>query len=140
VARLPTQGASHSKGGSSKHQVSLLLKADGEGIILFQAADPTSAPAEQPADSGALVINCIARGSWGTYLPLTVTWVEQGAEAEQDTDHRSAEAKEADGSLIALTVSPNTGKLWCMLTDVQVVLYAHAHGMTCWWFSCAPAA
>jgi hypothetical protein len=102
VARLPAQAAS-SRGPSLLHRVSLLLQSTYAGRTLsFKGSDQTSAPPEQPAGGDALVISCIARGSWGTCLPVTVAGVEQDTEEQQGMET----AGDCSSPLTALTVGP----------------------------------
>jgi hypothetical protein len=84
VARLPAQAASV-RGLSLLHRVSLVLQSTYAGRTLsFEGSDQTSAPPEQPAGSDALVVSCIARGSWGTCLPVTVAALEEEAALQEE--------------------------------------------------------
>jgi hypothetical protein len=73
----------------SSHRVSLLLQQHlpAPAAVVFEGSDQTSAPPEQPAGSDALVVSCIARGSWGTCLPVTVAALEEEAMTPEEDTH-----------------------------------------------------
>jgi hypothetical protein len=83
VARLPlaTSGT-----GSTVHRVSLLLQcqhpssSSSSSSIVFIGSDASSAPPEQPGgsdDDAPVTVQCVARGCWGTCLPVAVAGVEE---------------------------------------------------------------
>jgi hypothetical protein len=93
VAQLPLVAASNS---SNIHRVSLLLEVPQPAAsVVFVGSDQVSAPPEQPAGSRQVSVQCVARGCWGTCLPVAVAEVEVESEGEADKDT----------TLIALTVS-----------------------------------
>jgi hypothetical protein len=96
VARLTSLRASNRE--SSMHRISLLVQSTYVGRTLhFEGSDQTSAPPEQPEDRDDMVVSCIARGSWGTCLPVTVAGVEEAADTMTDDG--------SSGSDVALVVS-----------------------------------
>jgi hypothetical protein len=97
---LYADAGSSSSSNSSMHRVSLLLEANQ--TLLFIGSDQSaSAPSEQPAggdDGGPVSVTCVARGCWGTCLPVVVAGMEV-QEAQGGEEH------EGHTSLAALTVS-----------------------------------
>jgi hypothetical protein len=93
VARLQPQSSS-AEVHSNVHRISLLLQTNQ--ALLFNGSDQSSsAPPEQPvsADGAPVSVQCVARGCWGTCLPVAV--------AEVETEVAGVE----EGSQLALTVS-----------------------------------
>jgi hypothetical protein len=70
------------------HRVTLLLRAtNSKRSIKFEAPEPNSVPAEQPGDDGRdapTTVQCVAHGSWGSYLPVKVEWVEMNKAGDAD--------------------------------------------------------
>jgi hypothetical protein len=93
VARLLHQSSSAGV-RNNVHRVSLLMETSQ--ALLFTGSDQFSAPPEQPADSRQVPVQCVARGCWGTCLPVAVAGVEV-----QEMEGRGA----TKSSLTALTVS-----------------------------------
>jgi hypothetical protein len=125
VTRLPPGLDSGSKNQSSAsaqggvgispgvHRVQLLLGLSSSAPeLVFKGSDSTSAPVQQPGDSNALMtVYCMARGSWGTWLPVTVVGTETAA-PQGSADEATSPMKGDDGSSsIALTVSCCIGKV-----------------------------
>jgi hypothetical protein len=97
VARLLHQ-SSPAGVHSIVHRVSLLLESN-QALLFVGSDQSSSAPPDQPSssDGGAPVsVQCVARGCWGTCLPVAVAGVEVQEVA-------GMEGKE--GFLLALTVS-----------------------------------
>jgi hypothetical protein len=89
-----TTAATAAGSTGSVHRTSLLLRHTQPGANPdFIGSDQTSAPPDQPStgDGGPVSVQCVARGCWGTCLPVAVAGREEGRDAE--------------GSLNALTVS-----------------------------------
>jgi hypothetical protein len=106
VARLLPPASKQSAAGTSAagntgsiHRANLLLKMPQQTRSLaFCGSDQVSAPPDQPSssDGGPVSVQCVARGCWGTCLPVAVAgWEMQ--EADQ-------EAGEDQCSLVAVTV------------------------------------
>jgi hypothetical protein len=103
IARL--LGTAHQSAGvgvdGTVHRTSLLLKVKQPApTVLFVGSDHTSEPPEQPADGTQVSVQCVARGCWGTCLPVVVAGLEEEEEAGG-----GEEGKDKSASLIALTVS-----------------------------------
>jgi hypothetical protein len=90
VVRLPSQAGAARKSSSSStttttsmHQITLLLKSSRPAsAVSFTGSDASSAPPEQPGgsdDDAPLAVQCVARGCWGTCLPVAVAGVEEAA-------------------------------------------------------------
>jgi hypothetical protein len=108
VARLPPQALhgvpGSSSSSSSMHRVSLLLglSRPASGLAFTGSDQSSSAPPDQPSSSdGAPVsVQCVARGCWGTCLPVVVAGVEV-----QEAEQGGGEEHDGHSSLAALTVS-----------------------------------
>jgi hypothetical protein len=107
VARLvPRRPAAAMSGDTTPrlHRISVLLNKTqlSAASVVFVGSDTSSAPPEQRGGSNGdapVTVQCVARGCWGTCLPVAVAGVEEtdgGQEEEQEQE---------DGCLIALTVS-----------------------------------
>jgi hypothetical protein len=100
VARLQPQSSS-AEVHSNVHRVSLLLEISNQSwsSIAFVGSDQSSsAPPEQPGgtDGSPVSVQCVARGCWGTCLPVAVA----GVEGTEDG---------ANAGPLALTVSVGQG-------------------------------
>jgi hypothetical protein len=84
VARLPLLDSSHnrSSGAASSHRTSLLLQLTGSTDVVFEGlSDSTSAAPEPQTPCGSRVVTCVARGAWGTCLPVTATALVEAGQA-----------------------------------------------------------
>jgi hypothetical protein len=83
VARLPTvSGSGHISSaagcGHTQHRVSLLLQylSPSDGHVSFVSSDAAHQLPHTPSNSRDQVIQCVARGPWGTCLPVAVVDVK----------------------------------------------------------------
>jgi hypothetical protein len=121
---------SSSSSSSSMHRVSLLLQLPQPApSVVFVGSDQISAPPEQPADGKQVPVQCVARGCWGTCLPVEVAGVEvqEGEGGKEHVGHSSLAALAvrivcccvADGPTLFLTcISIQTSLLpraWCAM-------------------------
>jgi hypothetical protein len=119
----PVAGLPVASGGSGRaHRLSVLLRTTAlSGAVSFSAPDPTVAPPDphEGADSGAkgAVVQCVARGPWGSYLPVSVVGWEQAAEEQQGNrpqQHTSGEqpAGGTHSTVVLLTVGSQQRIRW----------------------------
>jgi hypothetical protein len=124
VARLPvtSENSSATSSASRYHRMSLLLKVQHPASSLsFVGSDASAAaPASNTNDRGTTATQCVARGSWGTCLPVVVAGVEAegqpaaSSSTTRDMRHMYPERvhdgymlqQVSAGTLIALTVRP----------------------------------
>jgi hypothetical protein len=91
VARLPYSGPVTSSSAevlSSIHRVSLLLQHPGAASLSFLGSDadaPVPHPSELHGDQTA-ALHCVARGPWGTCLPVEVAHVQSATETVASDD------------------------------------------------------
>jgi hypothetical protein len=105
VARLPHKSAESS---DNLHRVSLLIgvKAFSECLAFIGSEGHEAAPATDSSSSTKeQVLQCVARGCWGTCLPVSVAAVDW--EAEEASDNMGASDRPAT---VALTVSQMSQK------------------------------
>jgi hypothetical protein len=109
------------------HRVTLVLKtSDAKSRMLFEAVDPTSAPAEETADAnieGPITVQCAAHSSCGAYLPVEVAEVEvrrAGVASKESSEVAAGDS----ASLTALTVRVMGG---IMIHGCQPVLHMTVH-------------
>jgi hypothetical protein len=126
VARLPP--APYANNRPSMHRVSILLRRPQSAPPLtFVGSDASSAPPEQPGgsddDGGPVTVQCVARGCWGTCLPVAVAGVEE--------EQAIGGGGENENSLIALTVSV---QLWTGLIPLSTCSpsAAYVNVTQCW--------
>jgi hypothetical protein len=91
VVRLPPQASpasAGSSGSSSMHRTTLLLRMSHPASALaFLGSDQSSsAPPDPPSsiDGAPVSVQCVARGCWGTCLPVAVVGVEEVAWEDDD--------------------------------------------------------
>jgi hypothetical protein len=94
------------------HRMSLLLRVpQATPSLSFLGSNAQAAAPDQGGDSKATVIHCVARGCWGTCLPVAVAGVECSTEDGSREFHAvhdsrgSTLAVAEPGMLVALTVS-----------------------------------
>jgi hypothetical protein len=92
VARLPPQHGAEavpSRSGRA-HRVSLLLRRHQSAPpVTFTGSDASSAPSERASgsdDDAPVTVQCVARGCWGTVLPVAVAGVEVDADGQDSED------------------------------------------------------
>jgi hypothetical protein len=145
VVRLPlppslstvTAGASISL-SYTHHRIILVLRMDADGTMCprFVGTDAqTVVPASPAGDSPLQVadVQCVARGSWGTCLPVTVAAVDTEEELVTST---SSSSSSGDGCtnkldrLVAITVSFLLHQWICKMCCVRLVTAADLDGVS----------
>jgi hypothetical protein len=100
IARLPVVtplSDARISAGLGLHRVSLLLQLQlPAASVTFLGSDQASAQLDQPVDTTQATVQCVARGCWGTCLPVVVAGVDE--EAGEETQGGAT-------TVVALTVS-----------------------------------
>jgi hypothetical protein len=97
-----TAAGGHPRG---MHRVKLVLSASSSAAeLVFKGSDCISAPEQHICGSTGSILYCMARGSWGAWLPVEVMGVEELA-SHSNADGKVSSRDGNDGSShMALTV------------------------------------